>query len=197
MLRRGEEILPFDGSALLYNNVFNDVSADDAYAALLDEVPWESRTITVFGKSHVEPRLTAWFGDEGASYSYSGIVLSPRAWTPTLLHLRTLCEELAGTPFNSVLLNLYRDGCDKMGWHADNERELGPEPVIASLSLGATRRFRFRHRATKHVVTCELPHGSLLVMRGLTQTFWVHEVPRQKRITEPRINLTFRYIYPR
>ena len=193
----GKEILPSDGSALLFDSVLDTQCDEDVFAAVLNEVPWESRTITVFGRQHVEPRLTAWFGDEGASYSYSGIQLSPRTWTPTLLNLRALCEEYAGTQFNSVLLNLYRDGNDKMGWHADNERELGTEPVIASLSLGATRRFRFRHRATKNVVACELVHGSLLVMRGLTQTFWVHEVPRQKRITEPRINLTFRYIHRR
>jgi alkylated DNA repair dioxygenase AlkB len=161
---------------------------------LLTTVPWSSQTITMFGKQYVEPRRTAWFGDDGASYTYSGITMTPLAWTPLLTSLCKICEEHSGGSFNSVLLNLYRDGNDKMGWHADDEPELGVEPVIASLSLGVTRRFRFRHRTTKEIVECELATGSLVVMSGLSQKYWVHEVPRQKRITDPRINLTFRKI---
>jgi alkylated DNA repair dioxygenase AlkB len=190
----GRELLPTDGSAKMYDWVLGDSDSTLVMQELVTTVPWSSRTITMFGKQHVEPRRTAWFGDDGASYTYSGITMSPLTWTPLLTSLRKICEEHSGASFNSVLLNLYRDGNDKMGWHADDEPELGVEPIIASLSLGVTRRFRFRHRTTKEIVECELPTGSLVVMSGLTQKCWVHEVPRQKRITTPRINLTFRKI---
>ncbi|MTA93710.1 MAG: alpha-ketoglutarate-dependent dioxygenase AlkB [Actinobacteria bacterium] len=190
----GHELLPTDGSAKLYEWVLGDTDPSVVMQELLDSVPWASQTITMFGKQYVEPRRTAWFGDEGASYTYSGITMTPHPWTPLLQSLRDVCEQNSGSAFNSVLLNLYRDGNDKMGWHADDEPELGTEPVIASLSLGATRKFRFRHRVTKEVVECELPTGSLVVMSGLSQKCWVHEVPRQKRVNTPRINLTFRKI---
>jgi alkylated DNA repair dioxygenase AlkB len=190
----GRELLPTDGSAKMYDWVLGDSDSTLVMQELVTTVPWSSQTITMFGKQHVEPRRTAWFGDDGASYTYSGITMSPLTWTPLLTSLRKICEEHSGASFNSVLLNLYRDGNDKMGWHADDEPELGVEPVIASLSLGVTRRFRFRHRTTKEIVECELPTGSLVVMSGLTQKCWVHEVPQQKRITTPRINLTFRKI---
>lgn len=188
------ELLPTDGSAKLCEWVLGEVDPTQVMHDLLETVPWTSQTITMFGKQHVEPRRTAWFGDEGASYTYSGITMTPHAWTPLLHSLREICEQRSGSSFNSVLLNLYRDGHDKMGWHADNEPELGAEPVIASLSLGATRKFRLRHRVTKEVVECALPTGSLVVMSGLSQKCWVHEVPQQKRVAEPRINLTFRKI---
>ena len=190
----GHELLPTDGSAKLYEWVLGDTDPSVVMQELLDSVPWASQTITMFGKQYEEPRRTAWFGDEGASYTYSGITMTPHPWTPLLQSLRDVCEQNSGSAFNSVLLNLYRDGNDKMGWHADDEPELGTEPVIASLSLGATRKFRFRHRVTKEVVECELPTGSLVVMSGLSQKCWVHEVPRQKRVNTPRINLTFRKI---
>lgn len=188
------EVLPFDGSALLHPWVLGDDDAGGVFSRLMQEVAWESRTITVFGKRHPEPRLSAWYGDDGARYSYSGIDLEPSAWTPTLTRLRALCEQVSGASYNSVLCNLYRDGNDKMGWHSDDEPALGAEPTIASLSVGATRRFRLRHRGTREVVECALDTGSLLVMSGLSQKCWMHEVPRQKKIVEPRINLTFRHI---
>ncbi|MEY3806743.1 MAG: hypothetical protein RIR69_1555 [Actinomycetota bacterium] len=203
-VRDGEELLPGDGSARMYDDVLSDVAVQeqlrrviggrDVFMSLVNDIPWQSRTIKMFGKEHREPRMTAWFGDEGATYTYSGIRLSPLAWTDTLQILREVCATRSGASFNSVLLNLYRNGHDKMGWHADDESELGREPIITSLSLGATRRFRFKHRQNKTIVECELPHGSLLVMSGLTQQCWVHEVPRQTRVTEARINLTFRNI---
>ena len=188
--------MPFDGSALYYDSALEFTRAETVFQELLNDIAWQSRTITMFGRQHQEPRRTAWYGDDGAHYRYSGISLVPEPWTPTLLSLRDTCEQFSRARFNSVLLNLYRNGEDKMGWHADDERELGPEPVIASLSLGATRRFRFRHRETKLVYECDLLHGSLLVMSGLTQKYWVHEIPRQKRVPGPRINLTFRAIHP-
>lgn len=190
----GHELLPTDGSAKLYEWVLGDTDPNVVIQELLESVPWASQTITMFGKQYEEPRRTAWFGDEGTNYTYSGITMTPHAWTPLLQSLREVCEQNSGSTFNSVLLNLYRDGNDKMGWHADDEPELGTEPVIASLSLGATRKFRFRHRVTKEVVECALPSGSLVVMSGLSQKCWVHEVPQQKRVTTPRINLTFRKI---
>lgn len=188
------ELLPTDGSATFYEWVLGDIDPSLLMQELLESVPWASQTITMFGKQYVEPRRTAWFGDDGASYTYSGITMTPHAWSPVLQSLRKMCEEKSNASFNSVLLNLYRDGNDKMGWHADDEPELGAEPVIASLSLGATRKFRFRHRATREIVECDLPTGSLVVMSGLSQKYWVHEVPQQKRVTSPRINLTFRHI---
>ena len=203
-MRDGEELLPGDGSARMYDDVLSDVAVQeqlrrviggrDVFTSLVNDIPWQSRTIKMFGKEHREPRMTAWFGDEGATYTYSGIRLSPLAWTDTLQILREVCATRSGASFNSVLLNLYLIGHENMGGHADDESELGREPIIASLSLGDTRRFRFKHRQNKTIVECELPHGSLLVMSGLTQQCWVHEVPRQTRVTEPRINLTFRNI---
>jgi alkylated DNA repair dioxygenase AlkB len=148
----------------------------------------------MFGKDIPQPRLVAWFGDPGCEYSYSGISMNLNEWTPQLLELKAVCEQFAGTTFNSTLANLYRNGNDKMSWHSDDEPELGIEPCIASLSLGATRRFKFRHRTTKEAVECSLPSGSLIVMSGLCQKMWEHEVPRETRVTEPRINLTFRAV---
>jgi alkylated DNA repair dioxygenase AlkB len=147
----------------------------------------------------LQPRLTAWYGDATARYSYSGLDLTPQPWTPALLALRTQVEQATGVTFNSVLLNLYRTGQDSMGWHADDEPELGPEPVIASISLGATRRFRLRPRHSQQLphapLGLDLPSGSLLVMRGTTQQHWQHAVPKTARPVGPRLNLTFRTIH--
>lgn len=171
-------------------------------AALLTElaaaVPWRHEPIKLFGKDVLQPRLTAWYGDAGASYCYSGLQLKPLPWLPALQELRQRVQAAAGTTFNSVLLNLYRHGQDSMGWHADDEPELGSNPVIASLSLGATRRFRLRPRPgagfTHTPVGLELGSGSLLLMQGETQHYWQHAVPKTARPTEPRLNLTFRKV---
>jgi alkylated DNA repair dioxygenase AlkB len=136
------------------------------------------------------PRLTAWHG--AAGYVYSGIRLTPAPWTPPLLELKALAERLAGQSFNSVLLNLYRDGRDSVSWHADNEPGLGRDPVIASLSLGAVRRFQLKHRRLPERLTLDLPHGSCLIMAGATQHHWLHQLPKTKAPVGPRINLTFR-----
>ena len=146
----------------------------------------------------MQPRLVAWFGDPGAAYTYSGLQLVPEPWSERLGSLRARTEGAAGHPFNSVLCNLYRDGNDSMGLHADAEPELGPNPVIASVSLGATRRFVLRHAKDRgERLDLDLAGGSLLVMSGTTQHFWRHGVPKQKKITDSRINLTFRRILPR
>lgn len=170
-------------------------------ADLTSTIAWRQEPIRMFGKEVMQPRLTAWHGDATAHYQYSGLALTPQPWTPALQELRKQVEAATATRFNSVLLNLYRAGQDSMGWHADNEPELGPAPVIASVSLGATRRFRLKPRdpqRTPHEpVSLDLTAGSLLVMRGLTQQHWLHAVPKTAHPVGPRINLTFRKVVPR
>lgn len=172
--------------------------ADGTLAALVAETPWRQDHALIFGRRVALPRLTAWYGDPGAGYSYSGISMAPTPWTPLLAGLKARSEALAGTPFNSALLNYYRDGRDSVGWHADAEPELGRNPVIASWSLGATRRFEFRPRrpATGPIRAIALGHGSCLVMAGAVQHLWHHRLPRAPRIVEPRVNITFRRIVP-
>ncbi|MFM2047257.1 MAG: hypothetical protein RL383_1334 [Actinomycetota bacterium] len=190
------ELLPYDGSALLYDWVLGDTKWEDVMKELTDQVPWEAHTIKMFGKEYPQPRLVAWFGDPGSEYSYSGLKMNVRPWIEPVQALRHIAEQHAQVVFNSVLVNLYRDGDDKVSWHRDNEPELGNTPTIGSISLGAPRRFKFRHLETKEQVEATLEPGSLVVMSGLSQSCWEHEVPRQKSIREPRINLTFRQVRP-
>jgi alkylated DNA repair dioxygenase AlkB len=166
----------------------------DLMGALIAEVGWQQDTMTTPGGRVPLPRLTAWQGEPDAVYVYSGIRNVPQPWTPAVALLRERAETACGARFNSVLLNRYRGGLDSMGWHADKERELGPEPVIASVSLGATRTFEFRHARTHATHTLALTHGSLLVMRGRTQQEWVHRVPKEPGARGERINLTFRWV---
>jgi alkylated DNA repair dioxygenase AlkB len=169
-------------------------SASDTLATLLDEITWQQDSMNTPAGKIPFPRLTAWQGDPGAVYVYSGIRNVPKPWTPTVLLLKTKAEAAAQTAFNSVLINRYRTGMDSMGWHADKERELGPQPVIASVSLGTTRTFEFRHTKTRQTHTLQLTHGSLLIMRGRTQLDWAHRVPKEPEARGERINLTFRYV---
>lgn len=172
--------------------------ADALLAGLLEQVPWEVHRIRMFGRSVDSPRLSCWIGDPGTGYVYSGARFEPRPWPALLQALRPRIDEAAGVAMNSVLANLYRDGRDAMGWHSDDEPELGPRPVIASLSLGGTRRFVFRHRREpERKYELPLGHGSLLLMKGDTQADWKHALPRTARPVAPRINLTFRRILPR
>lgn len=174
------------------------VAASNLLRELEATIAWRQDAIRLYGREVLQPRLTAWHGNPAATYRYSGLHLTPQPWTPALQQLRVQVEEATGAAFNSVLLNLYRYGQDSMGWHADDEPELGPTPVIASVSLGATRRFRLRPRnvhETPHApLTIELSSGSLLVMRGPTQQHWLHAVPKTARPTEARLNLTFRLV---
>lgn len=188
------EILPFDGSAALLETFVEPTMADEMFASLLTEIPWSAHELVLFGKKLTEPRLSAWIADVGISYTYSRVERRPETWTPTLTKVRTLCEMVTRSSFNSVLANLYRSGADSMGWHADDEPELGPEPTIASVSLGDERRFDFRHRVTGEVASVLLPHGSLLVMSGATQACWKHRIARTKSSTSQRINLTYRFV---
>jgi len=171
-------------------------TASDTLAALLDEITWQQDSMNTPAGKIPFPRLTGWQGDPGAVYVYSGIRNVPKPWTPTVLLLKTKAEAAAQTAFNSVLINRYRTGMDSMGWHADKERELGLEPVIASVSLGTTRTFDFRHAKTRQTHTLQLTHGSLLIMQGRTQLDWAHRVPKEPEARGERINLTFRYVDP-
>ncbi|MBD2723450.1 alpha-ketoglutarate-dependent dioxygenase AlkB family protein [Hymenobacter armeniacus] len=182
---------------LLFDPAFLPAAEADALLAQLTaEVAWEQRSIRLFGQEFPQPRLTAWYGDPEARYTYSGLAWEPRPWTPALLALRQRVAAACAAPFNSVLLNLYRDGRDSMGWHADDEPELGPKPVIASLSLGATRRFRLRPRPGLVLpsLSLDLGSGSLLLMRGSTQQHWQHALPKTTQPLGPRLNLTFRWV---
>ncbi len=177
--------------------LFERVYAPDDSARLFDrlnsEIDWRQETLFIYGRYIDTPRLAAWYGD--AAYTYSGLKHEPRAWTPLLNELRNRVQELARTSFNSVLLNLYRDGRDSMSWHSDDEPELGTNPTIASLSLGGTRRFRFRKKTdASETRSLELEDASLLVMAGALQHHWQHALPKTKRQVRPRINLTFRQI---
>lgn len=179
-----------------FEHFLNAEDADRYFRVLLDAVSWSRDEIVMFGKTVRMPRLTAWYGDPGAVYTYSGLRNEPMPWNPPLLELRARVDEAAGVAFNSVLLNRYRSGDDGMSWHADDERELGDAPVIASLSLGTPRLFVMRAKADKkRVLDVRLAHGSLLIMRGTSQKRFQHAVPKEKRAHGERINLTFRAIF--
>jgi alkylated DNA repair dioxygenase AlkB len=182
-----------------FTGVFSGAESTNLFAALMSETNWSQSYITMFGKSIPIPRLTAWYGNPGAGYTYSGIQMKPLPWTPALEVMRKRVEELCGVQFNSVLLNLYRNGNDKVAWHSDDEQELGLAPVIASVSLGAVRRFRLRskpHAKGNESIAIDVEPGSCLVMAGLTQAKWEHELSRTAKDVAPRINLTFRAIFP-
>ena len=195
MLQPGRTVLA--GVDLEYRPGFLcPADADELLAALLADVPWQRPVVQIFGRTFRSPRLAAWYGDTGAFYRYSGLVNEPLPWLPSLAILRGRIEHRFGQPFNSVLLNLYRDGADSMGWHRDRERELGENPTIASISLGGIRRFVLQHSRQTDMTRLELrpEHGSLLLMRGATQHFWRHCVPKTQKVVAPRVNLTFRRI---
>ncbi len=168
--------------------------ATDLLEKLIERIDWRQEEMKMFGKVVQFPRLTAWYGDPEASYRYSGTTFQPTPWIPELLSLREKIQDVENHSFNSVLLNYYRDGQDSMGWHADNEKELGRNPVIASLNLGASRPFQLKHNTLGDKQEIILEHGSLLIMAGALQHHWKHQIPKRKKIQEPRINLTFRQI---
>jgi len=183
-----------DGEGVLYRHAFEAAASDALFEALYNETAWQQHVITLYGRAVAAPRLSAWYGDTGAVYTYSGLRLEPLPWTPTLQTIKNRVEALAATRFNSVLLNLYRSGQDSMGWHSDAEAELGRNPVIASVSLGAVRRFLLRHKKQKLNMEIQLEHGSVLILRGATQQHWRHALPKTRKPSGPRINLTFRAI---
>ena len=192
----GEVNLP-DSELFYYPGHFEAKKADELLAQLKDGIEWTQNTIRFYGKESLVPRLEAWYGDFGKSYTYSGIHMDPKPWTPDLLTIKQAIEPVAGVEFNSVLINYYRDGKDRVAWHSDDEKELGLNPVIGSVSLGAERKFKLRHKqyktnGLKHEIL--LRHGSFLLMQGSTQHHWMHEIPRTAKPIGPRINLTFRII---
>lgn len=189
--------IPIEDAEVLYDPAFLSVGeSQELFTHLLEEIHWEQDEIMMFGKKILQPRKHAWYGDEGLSYTYSGLEMKARAWTAPLQAIKEKIETAYSSTFNSVLLNLYRDGKDSMGWHSDDEKELGKDPVIASLSLGQIRRFHLKHKQKKEIETLrlDLDNGSLLIMAGSTQHYWKHQVSRTAKEVQPRINLTFRLI---
>ena len=178
-----------------YPNFFEEAQAKEFFDKLYHEIPWQQDAITVFGKTHAQPRLTALFGNEGKPYSYSNIVMQPHSWNPLLMFIKNKIEEICNENFTTILLNLYRNGKDSNGWHADNERELGRNPVIASVSFGSERSFHLQHNSIADAkLKITLGNGSLLLMKGETQHYWKHQIPKTSKEINPRINLTFRII---
>ena len=184
-----QNLLPFEGEVYLLENAFKE----EQLSPLIGELAWRQDQITLWGKTHPVPRLQAWYADDGLSYTYSKIVMEAGPWNEKLLEIKNEVITLTGHHFNSVLCNLYRSGADKNGWHRDNEPELGVNPVIASVSFGAVRKFSLRHRTTKRKIDIELPSCSLLLMRGESQHAWEHQLAATKKVISSRLNLTFRY----
>lgn len=188
-------ILPKDGNVTYYENFFSEEESSLYFSALLSEINWKHEPIKLFGREVMQPRLTAWYGNPDISYSYSGIRMEPNLWTPSLILIKDKIEHFTKFTFTSALLNQYRDENDSVGWHRDNEKELGKNPVIASISFGGSRTFQFRHSKEKDLkLSLELENGSLLLMQGETQHCWHHALPKTKAPKEPRINITFRII---
>ena len=186
-----------DAQIQVFENHFKERQSLQLFNRLESNIPWVQNKIRFYGKESLVPRLESWHGDEGMSYTYSGISMQAKPWTEELLEIKHSIEPIVETTFNSVLINFYRDGKDRVAWHSDDEKELGENPVIGSVSLGAERRFKLRHKRYKrnqlsHEIT--LNNGSLLLMSGATQHNWLHEIPRTAKPIGPRINLTFRVI---
>ncbi|MEM6802147.1 MAG: alpha-ketoglutarate-dependent dioxygenase AlkB [Bacteroidota bacterium] len=189
--------IPMEDGHILYDPQFLSQPESDRLFSLLEkEIHWEQDEIMMFGKKVLQPRLHAWYGDSGISYTYSGLQMQAKAWTNELKEIKDKISSTFPAQYNSVLLNLYRSGKDSMGWHSDDEKELGKNPIIASLSLGQVRKFHLKHKKRKELETIrlELSHGSLLIMAGKTQHHWKHQIPKTAKNVQPRINLTFREI---
>ncbi len=183
-----------NGEYLFYPDFFSKAQSDFFLQSLKKGIDWKQESMNMYGKQVNFPRLTAWYGDNNKPYSFSGITLEPKTWTKELIEIKEKIEPISKVVFNSVLLNLYRSGNDSISWHTDAEKELGKNPVIASVNFGATRKFQLRHNETKEKFEIELTHGSLLIMQGELQHFWQHQVPKTSKVVNERINLTFRVI---
>ena len=188
-------LLPYDGTVLYFGPVLGAEQALQYYEKLLHDMPWQHDEAIIYGKRIITKRKVAWYGDKNFAYTYSNTTKYALPWTTELLELKQLTEQVSGHKFNSCLLNLYPTGQEGMSWHSDDEPELGPQPVIASISLGAARDFRLRRKDRSTApFNLRLAHGSLLCMGGDTQAHWQHSLPRRTRVTTPRINLTFRRV---
>ena len=184
-----------NGEYLFYPNFFSKLDGDLFFQNLKANIGWKQESMNMYGKQVNFPRLTAWYGDNDKPYSFSGITLEPKIWNEELLIIKEKIQQKSKVNFNSVLLNQYRSGNDSISWHTDAEKELGENPVIASVNFGATRKFQLRHIHTKEKLEIELTHGSLLIMQGELQHYWQHQVPKTSKVVGERINLTFRLIY--
>jgi alkylated DNA repair dioxygenase AlkB len=187
-------LLPYDGEVIYYGQLIPADKLNYYLERLMNEVIWKNDEAVIFGKQIITKRKVAWYGDAEYAYTYSNTTKHALLWTADLLALKNLVEQQTGARFNSCLLNLYHDGDEGMAWHSDDEKSLGRNTTIASLSFGAERKFAFKHKDTKQVVSLLLENGSLLVMKGTTQTHWLHRLPKTTKVTRPRINLTFRTI---
>jgi alkylated DNA repair dioxygenase AlkB len=183
-----------NGWYIFIENFFETPKSEALHSYFINKLPWKSGEIKLFGKVYPIPRKEVYFSDNKLSYSYSGKELIIDVWDENVLEIKGRVEALLNVEFNACLSNLYRNGQDSNGWHADNEKELGKNPIIASVSFGATRRFDLRHQSTKEKLSFQLTSGSLLVMGGEMQHFWKHQIPKQKNVNDPRVNLTFRQV---
>lgn len=183
-----------NGEYLFYPDFFTKSDSDLFLQKMKENIAWKLESMSMYGKQVNFPRLMAWYGDNDKSYSFSGKTFEPQTWTKELIEVKEKIEPISKVVFNSVLLNLYRNGNDSMSWHTDAEKELGRNPVIASVNFGATRKFQLRHIHTKEKLEIELTHGSLLIMQGELQHYWQHQVPKTSKVVGERINLTFRVI---
>ncbi|TDK65284.1 alpha-ketoglutarate-dependent dioxygenase AlkB family protein [Sapientia aquatica] len=187
-------LLPYDGEANYHGLVMTPEQARHYFDVLLRDIEWKNDEAIIFNKHIITKRKVAWYGDRQFAYTYSKTTKLALPWTQELLELKLLAERLSGATYNSCLLNLYHDGSEGMAWHSDDEQSLGPNTVIASISLGATRKFAFKHKRSKETHSLILEHGSLLVMQGATQTHWLHRLPPTTTVSQARVNLTFRTI---
>jgi alkylated DNA repair dioxygenase AlkB len=192
-VKEGLNILE-NGEIIFHPSFFPRQESDSLFDNLRNHIAWRQESMNMYGRNVNFPRLTAWYGDNDKPYSFSGITLNPLDWTDELLAIKERIEAGSDIRYNSVLLNLYRDGNDSISWHTDGEKELGRNPVIASVNFGATRRFQLRHMRTGQKLEMDLLHGSLLIMQGELQHYWQHQVPKSKKVVGQRINLTFRVI---
>jgi len=187
-----KNLLPYGGTVNYYGKLFSNREADQYYQLLMDTIEWKNDEAFILGKHIITKRKVAWYGDESYAYTYSNASKFALPWTKELLELKKIAEEKTGTNFNSCLLNLYHNGDEGMAYHSDDEKALAKDSAIASLSFGAERRFLLKHKQTKETITTFLEHGSLLIMKGATQTNWLHRLPPTKKVNTPRVNLTFR-----
>lgn len=189
-----ENLLQRDGELYYIPDFFSSMESELLFKTIVDETPWRNEPIKIFGKEVMQPRLTAWFGEK--SYTYSGITMVPYPWTDSLIKIKKQVESFSGDAFNTALLNLYRDQNDSMGWHRDNEKELGVNPVIASVSFGETRTFKMKHRELPDLkISLEVKNGSLILMKGSSQHHWLHSVTKTAKEKLPRLNITFRKVW--
>lgn len=189
-----DNLLPFDGIVNYYGTIMSSADADRYFNALMENIEWKNDEAIIYGKHIITKRKVAWYGNSNFSYTYSNTTKEALSWTKELLELKQLIEKISGDTFNSCLLNLYHNGDEGMAWHSDDEKSLGLNTCIASLSFGAERKFSLKHKVSKDTISQLLENGSLLIMKGATQSNWLHCLPKTKKVTTPRINLTFRTI---